>query len=68
MGRPEGVQICRGDGTVIDCELIHEGTDEKGMDQWSIAGVEFHPEHGDTIHVAVMPPRTGLGFRWSQQT
>jgi hypothetical protein len=60
MARPEGVQIRRGDGTVIDCELVHEGVDERGMDRWMIAGVEFHPEHGDQVYVQEIPPRTSL--------
>ena len=63
MARPEGVQIRRGDGSVLDCELIHEGPDEDGMDHWCIVGAEFHPERGDQIHMDVLPPRTSIGFR-----
>jgi hypothetical protein len=63
INEPEGVQLHRGDGSIIDCELLHEGVDDEGMDQWLITGVEFHPEYGDTITIAVFPPRCGLEFQ-----
>ena len=58
--KPENVRVQRANGDEIACELIHEGTDDNGMDCWRIAGVEFHPEYGDCIKVGVFPPSTSI--------
>jgi hypothetical protein len=63
MGKPEGVQIHRGDGTVLNCELIHRGVFDDGEDHWEVAGIEFHPEHGDFITVQEVPPKISISFR-----
>jgi hypothetical protein len=59
--KPVGVQLRRRDGTVIDCELVHKGVDEQGMDLWLIANAIYQP--GDQITVEQMPAMTGIGFR-----
>lgn len=61
MAKPEGVVIVRADGTELNCELVHEGVDEDGMDRWLVTGVKFNPRV-DKIRIQHMPPRTGLGF------
>lgn len=63
MGKPRNVQIHRGDGSTLNCELVHAGISEDGMDHWDIVGVEFHPEQGDHLTADEIPPRTSLGFR-----
>jgi len=60
MAKPENVQIHRPDGTVLNCELAHEGVDDEGMDHWVIANAVFHP--ADHVTIGVLPPKTSLGF------
>jgi hypothetical protein len=62
IGKPENVQVHRPDGTIIDCELVHEGIDDQGMDRWVIAGVDFNMGE-DHLTIGVMPARTSIGFR-----
>ena len=62
MGKPEGVRVHRTDTDEwVDCELIHKGVDDEGMDCWLIAGVVVRPDV-DEVLVAVMPAMTGIGF------
>jgi hypothetical protein len=36
------VRIYRGDtGEEVPCELVHQGIDDEGMDQWLIANTTF---------------------------
>lgn len=58
--KPTNVQLHRADGTVVDCELVHQGLDENGFDQWLIAGVTYRP--GDRLTMDVLPARTGITF------
>lgn len=68
MGRPEGVQVVRGDsGEVIPCELVHEGVNEDGMDVWRVAGVTVRP-YLDQLKVAVLPPRTSISVDFVSQS
>lgn len=62
MAQPEGVKVVRSNGTEINCELVHLGHDGEGMDIWAVAGVEFHPERGDRIHVDKLPARTTIAI------
>jgi hypothetical protein len=59
--KPTGVRLHRADGSVINCELVHLGYDEEGMDNWEIAGVDYRP--GDHLTIEVMPAKTGISFR-----
>jgi len=59
--KPVNVRIIRGDtGVEVPCELVHDGVDEDGMDQWLIANVTFRIGI-DELRVGVLPPRTGIG-------
>ena len=60
MAKPEGVRIERADGTVLPVELVHVGVDERGTDQWEIAGVVY--QQGDRVHMDVFPAHTGIRF------
>ena len=61
MAEPQGVRIVREDGTEVPCELVHEGVDEQGIDQWVIANAVFHVGR-DRLHIDRFPGRTGLAF------
>ena len=64
MSKPVNVRIHRGDtGIEVPCELVHDGVDEEGMDQWLIANAVFRPGI-DELRIDVMPPRTGIALQW----
>jgi len=56
--KPTDVKLHRANGTVINCELVHDGPNEDGVDEWSIVGVVYRP--GDHISVGILPARTGI--------
>lgn len=58
MGKPEGVKVVRVDGTELECELVHRGPDDKGLDVWEVTGVVFR--EGDKIQCKVLPAKTSL--------
>jgi hypothetical protein len=62
--KPTGVRLHRKDGTVLNCELVCEGVDGEGMEQWRIANAVY--QHGDYITVEELPGMTSLGFRAGQ--
>jgi hypothetical protein len=63
MGRPEGVQLIRPDGPPIDLDddLVCNGVDEQGIENWTIGYAGFRPGV-DRIDCAVLPGKTSLGF------
>jgi hypothetical protein len=61
MAKPKGVRVVRPDGKVLNCELVHDGPDDRGMDSWRIVGVTFRPGL-DQLQVAVFPGKTALTF------
>jgi hypothetical protein len=69
MARPEGVRVVRPDGSEVPCELIHLGTDERGMDCWRVVPSMIFRPNLDRLHVDVFPGRTDLSFdvAWVQQ-
>lgn len=60
MNGPEGVQIHRADGTVLDAELFDEGVDREGMHNWRIANAVY--QIGDQVTCRLLPGRTSIGF------
>lgn len=68
MAKPEGVRVVRADGTELDCELVHVGPDERGMDVWEVAGVTIYP--GDKIQCDVLPARTTISAtaKWVEES
>jgi len=60
MAKPTDVRIERADGTVLHCELVHEGVDDEGVDHWLIANAQWRPS--DQIKIGVLPARTSIGF------
>lgn len=61
MGKPENVRVVRPDGSEVPCELIHDGYDEDGIDQWTATGPTYRVGL-DQLRVGVFPGRTGLTF------
>lgn len=62
MGKPINVRIQRADGTMLDCELEHVGTDAEG-DHWWIKDHVVDLPGGDHVTAEEIPARTSLGFR-----
>jgi hypothetical protein len=61
MMKPENVRVVHPDGTETPCELIHDGPDENGIDQWTATGPVFRVGL-DKFRVDVLPARTGISF------
>lgn len=62
MAKPENVRVYRKDtGETVHCELIHQGVDDEGMDNWLVAGVEFRAGL-DELQIDVLPPMSGITF------
>jgi len=66
--KPEGVRIVCADGSELECELVHEGVDANGIDQWLIANAVLRIDQGDTVRIRMFPGRTGIGFDTSTCT
>ncbi len=60
MAKPKDVRIRRGDGSEINCDLIHRGI-EDGLDTWEIPGVIFNP-YTDKLLIGVLPAMTTIAF------
>lgn len=63
MPRPIGVWLRRPDGPPIslDDDLVNEGVDDDGIDNWTIGYAGFRPGV-DKIDCEVLPGKTSLGF------
>jgi hypothetical protein len=59
--KPKNVRLHRADGTVLNCELFHQGVDDEGMDCWVIANADYRP--GDNVTMDELPGRTSVSFR-----
>jgi hypothetical protein len=59
--KPTGVRVHRADGTVLNAELVHNGPDHEGLDNWLIANIDYRP--GDNVSIEELPPRTSISFR-----
>jgi hypothetical protein len=61
VARPENVRIVRADGTVLPCDLVHLGVDERGVDQWEIANATFRAGL-DSVQMDTLPAKTAIRF------
>lgn len=63
---PRGVRILHPDSTESACDVIRAPEDTPdGLALWFVVppdGVKFNPAEGDRLAVAILPPRTAIGF------
>lgn len=65
---PRGVKILHADGSVTECAVVCDPEDQDGLAQWIAVppeGTVFRP--GDKMTVDVLPPRTGLSLRLTEE-